>query len=39
MASRGIGWQLDKQVKMKIYQERANKYNKEFDDLEVGLSF
>ncbi|KAM3139407.1 hypothetical protein pb186bvf_008432 [Paramecium bursaria] len=32
--SKGIGALLDKQVKLKIYQQRANKYNKEFDELE-----
>lgn len=33
--SKGIGAHLDKAVKLKIYQQRANKYNSEFDKLEV----
>ncbi|CAK65344.1 unnamed protein product (macronuclear) [Paramecium tetraurelia] len=32
--SKGIGAHLDKAVKQKIYQQRANKYNSEFDKLE-----
>ncbi|EAR99571.3 hypothetical protein TTHERM_00138340 (macronuclear) [Tetrahymena thermophila SB210] len=31
---RGIGWNLDRQTKIKILQDRAYKYNDEFDELE-----
>jgi hypothetical protein len=31
---RGIGWNLDKQTKQRILQDRAHKFNKEFDELE-----
>lgn len=32
---RGIGWNLDKETKIRILQERATKYNQEFDHIEA----